>query len=364
MNEAIGSRVLIAGGIGGITSRGRYLPGLTSAELYEEQAQQFIATDSITEGRVGHTATLLEKGAVLVAGGDGAETDRPVASAELYDPETGTFHQMANMSVARVGHTATFLRNGLVLMAGGQDATFTNQRTAEVFDPKTGIFRVTGNMNDARTGHTATLLPNSEVLVAGGENGTTILSSAELYDLATGAFRPTGSMTTPRLFGTATLLRDGRVLIAGGGSIVANCMGCSIASAEVYDPTTGIFKAAESMRHPRRGHVAVLLRNGSVLLAGGIDDDLPSSQRFLSSAELFNPKSLTFSPTSSMTCPRFNLAASLLQDGAILVTGGFTGAFTITNTAELYYPDRGSFVGTGVMTQARAEHTSTSLMSK
>jgi hypothetical protein len=113
-------RVLFAGGIDNNTNAAGYHPGLSSAEVYEEQRQQFISTGSMNEGRVGHTATVLKSGAVLVAGGDGAETDHPVASAELYDPQTGVFHQTGSMSVARVAHTATLLGNGLVLVAGGQ----------------------------------------------------------------------------------------------------------------------------------------------------------------------------------------------------------------------------------------------------
>jgi hypothetical protein len=168
-------------------------------------------------------------------------------------------------------------------------------------------------MNDARTGQTATLLPNGKVLVAGGGNGTTILSTAELYDPTTGVFSPTGTMTTPRLFATATLVGDGRVLIAGGGSIVGNCSGCSVASAEIYDPASGTFSSVANMGYPRRGHIAILLPNGNVLVAGGIDDGLADPERFLSSAELFDPETLNFSPASSMTSPRFDHAANLLR---------------------------------------------------
>ena len=58
--------------------------------------------------------------------------------------------------------TATLLQNGQVLIAGGETAS------AELFNPSTGKFTATGSMTISRTGHTATLLPDGRVLIAGG----------------------------------------------------------------------------------------------------------------------------------------------------------------------------------------------------
>ena len=115
----------------------------------------------------------------------------------------------------------------------------------------------------SRFRHTATLLPNGQVLVAGGFNDDGVLASAELYDPATGLWTATGSMATPRVDHTATLLPNGKVLVAGGEGRRP------FASAELYDPATGLWTATGSMAPSATDHTATLLPNGQVLVAGG-----------------------------------------------------------------------------------------------
>ena len=109
--------------------------------------------------------------------------------------------------------TATLLPNGKVLLVG--DAS------AELYDPGNGVFTSAGPLVSPRQIHTATLLANGTVLIAGGAGGTGLglapsTALPEIYDPATNSFAPTGSMEIGRLWHTATLLRDGSVLVAGG----------------------------------------------------------------------------------------------------------------------------------------------------
>lgn len=162
----------------------------------------FVATGSMHDSRIGHTATLLKNGRVLVAGGLGLYRGDYyyLASAELYDPTSGTWSTTGSMNVGRSSHTATLLNNGKVLVAGGADENYSTLASAELYDPATGTWSTTGSMNIARFGHTANLLNNGQVLVVGGEGGLSgnylHLASAEL-----GTFMPsntfTGTLTMP-----------------------------------------------------------------------------------------------------------------------------------------------------------------------
>ena len=88
------------------------------------------------------------------------------------------------MNVGRYGHSATTLQDGRVLIAGGQGATGA-LASASVYDPSTGNWTDVANMNQARARHTATLLGSGKVLVAGGGAGDATLSSAEIFDPST-----------------------------------------------------------------------------------------------------------------------------------------------------------------------------------
>jgi hypothetical protein len=93
-----------------------------TADLYDPASETFTATENVTtDYRIGHTATLLSDGKVLLAGGCGCETGANLFSADayIYDPARGSFGNTGSMHANRWGHTATLLNDGRVLIAGG-----------------------------------------------------------------------------------------------------------------------------------------------------------------------------------------------------------------------------------------------------
>jgi hypothetical protein len=194
--------VLIAGG-----SNNPYFIGVQSgAQIYSPISGKFTATGSMNSRRAAHTATLLNSGQVLIAGGVD-NTGAVLVSAELFDPALGKFTVTGNMTTARGGHRATMLGSGKVLLTGGIDAAGTPVATAELYDPAIGTFAATGSMKVARFDHVAILLNDGTVLVAGGTGSSAALNSAEVYDAASGTFRSVGSMGHHRTLETGTLLK-------------------------------------------------------------------------------------------------------------------------------------------------------------
>jgi hypothetical protein len=206
-----------------------------------------------------------------------------------------------------------------------------------------------------RAAHTATLLPSGRVLVVGGctadsceldERGAT----SELFDPATSRFGPGPQLSAPRVGHVAALLPDGSVLVAGGWLPTG-----LTASAERYDPASGAFVPAGRMTTPRGSPIATRLADGRVLIAGGSGD-----RGVLRSAEVYDPRTGTFVPTGQLAVGRGAHAAVALRDGRVLVIGGSDGRHVLAST-ELYDPRFGRFQPGPRLVTARHKHAAVAL---
>jgi hypothetical protein len=291
------------------------------------------ATASMLEPRSGHSATLLPNGKVLIAGGMRRNQDF-YSSAELYDPVTGKFTATGSMAVATVGNAAVLLQSGKVLVLGGWVKGATTD-LAEIYDPASGNFSEAGHMTMQRGRAEVVLLEDGDVLITGGQehDGPGGISTAELYRAATGKFEAIAPMHFGRMAHTTTVLNDGRVLIAGGMSEKDG----AVRTAEIYDPSTKTFTVTGQMLTARIKHCSGRLPDGRVLLAGGSVDGGWTHQ--LASAEIFDPTTGTFSDAAPLSDARFKLpyAAATLPGGRLLFAGG-------SRTLDIYDPTTGKFL--------------------
>ncbi len=217
----------------------------------------------------------------------------------------------------------------------------------------------TGTMAVARVDFATAALHDGRILVAGGATvGGVPTTSAEIYDPATGRWTATGSMMATHVDPVATVLRDGRVLVAGGLSSFGSDA-TFLSSAEIYNPTTGTWSPTGSMDVPRILATIAPLPDGTVLVAAayerGLNGWFPSD-----SADVYDPATGTWKPTASMAVARAYGSATALPDGSVVVAGG-VGTGASLDSAEVYDPSSGAWSLTGAMIEARSQHVAVAL---
>ncbi|MEE2887596.1 MAG: kelch repeat-containing protein [Planctomycetota bacterium] len=213
-------------------------------------------------------------------------------------------------------------------------------------------------------------IPNSKgkFMLAGGGTGNILgangLKTTEIFDSRTNTVKPGPDMNMARALATFTQLKDGRVLLAGG----VDTVGDPTNTCEIYNPATNTFTSTGSMGSKRAGHAAALLNDGRVLVVAGtreLKDVAKAITGLLSSAEIYNPATGNWSGTGSIANAVLGPSLTTLTNGKVLVAGGarvntiFGIPLSVTslNTCQLYNPSSGSWSGTGSMRNDRAVHS-------
>jgi hypothetical protein len=274
---------------------------------------------------------------VLFAGGY-LDATSPAATrrAVLFQPSSNEFTEL-QMTAARIYYTLTPLSGSRALLAGGFDGDAV-LGSAEIFTESTQSFATTGSMGTARGRHAAAVLPDGRVLITGGlvpDNpapATIDSKTTEIFDPSSGTFTPGPDMSVARFNHSAIALDDGRVLVLGGNHL---------SSAELYDPASNTFSAAGAMNAVHGlGHQAVKLLDGKVLVLGGDQGTIQPS----AVAELFDPSTNQFTRIDDMTTTRMlHFAVVNQNDGKVLIGGGQNASGDLLASTEIYDPATETF---------------------
>ena len=244
--------------------------------------------------------------------------DLSLSTVEMYDPETDTWEGKANMPTVR-SNVSVSVVDGKIYAIGGV---------------KTKKYQVPRGF-----GHESKELP-----------------TVEMYDPATDTWTQKADMPTPRK--TKTCVVDGKIYAIGGWSTANEQL--QLETVEVYDPATDTWAKAQSMNHARCS-AAMSVVNGEIYAIGGIGwpPNRDQSYLYLSSVEVFNPKTNRWQERTEMPASKAWHTASVI-DGKIYVIGGYFQEgreFKTLSTIEIYDPATDLWTQEPEMLMGKSGHT-------
>jgi len=347
-------RLCVAGGAPG--------GSMNSTHIFDPATETWTKVTNMNQARWYPTVLTLANGRVLAASGTGA------SGIEIYDPGAGpggtwTLVAGASRTFPELYPSLHLLPSGEVFYSrcGWQGAATTDTRTAyltlALMGAPSGTWSPLGQQqfHDRQEGTAimqidATVTPpRTRVWVIGGgafgAPATRNPQSVETIDLTTtGAAAwdtPPRTMTYPRTNVNAVLLPDGTMFIVGGqraGKWAADPQ--PVLEAEIFDPVSGTFTVTSAMSFPRQYHsVAVLLPDGRVLCAGGIDPT--QAERDQRQMEVFSPGYLDAGLRPAITGAPSNAAYGAVVTVATTTPSQVASVVLIRPNAVTHHTDAG-----------------------
>jgi hypothetical protein len=331
-----------------------------------------------------HTATKLQDGTVLITGGYGMETwsvatiqtastpqQTDLKTSFIFDPKANAFAQTGSLNAIREQHYAILQSDGSVLVAGGLDQSQNagagqTLDSAELYSPLTGQFAtITStlspgtslpNMLGPRMAGGAMALPSGGAVFAGGlavltaaqagqPAGTAtqayLMGGAECYDPLQQGFSPVyGTMQTmlgqpanDRYAQTLDLTSAGGVMLGGWGAAPGSTSYGMVNDIEVLDTVALVWTTVATLKEARMHHASAVLLDttktpatpgANVVIIGGFNLSSTGAMSTLGDAEYYDGKAMV-TEQYQMAQQRNSAVATPLQDGRVLVTGGFQG---------------------------------------
>ena len=167
----------------------------------------------------------------------------------------------------------------------------------------------------------------------------------------------TDALALARFEHIAVLLSNGDVMVAGGQTGDPLSVEVTTATTEIY--SGGVWAASGPMAGDRAIAAAATLANGNVLVTGGLSQAADGAQTILGTSEIYDVASGMWSATGSLTDARSGHTATAVGDGTVIVAGGYNNSGAHYDSAELY--SAGNFTPAGTINTARFDHIGVTL---
>jgi hypothetical protein len=290
---------------------------------------------TMQQPRTHHAAVSLPNGDLMLVGGGetgwrpGTPLVAPLRSVEILAGSSLLFQEVDSttswMFNKRIGHSATLLPSGNVLVAGGALTPNSIAENVEVYNPKTKSFTRDG-LRFARAFHGAVLRDGKVALIGGETRQGELLQPGELYGGGTSALL--AGLNTRRINHATLRLADGTLMVCGGYGQEGNVL----ATIELLRPNASQWEISQtSLLEPRAHHTATLLPDGRVLIVGGLNA-LDNASDLM---EVYVPKLDTILDSANINVGRWNHTTTVLRDGRVLIVGGFASTRTGSPTRSV-----------------------------
>ncbi len=259
--------------------------------------------------RTRHKAVLEKNGKVLIVGGERRLASMvPVDEVEWFDPATNEYKVINGVMLPRREPAVAAVKaNELIVVAGGTDGTAMANEVVYFKWDSTGFKReVLASpprlaMPGRRAASAATLREGLDLLVLGGYSDpdpakVTPIATSEIVGTSTTMVTPGPQVGSSGTAGRGDIcsvqLNDGTVLAIGGLTVdAAGAPGRSDGSTTIIRSTgAGAAAASEgpALSVPRYLHTCTLLSDGSVLVLGGLNEQI-TSHDILQDAWIYQP---------------------------------------------------------------------------
>lgn len=274
-------------------------------------------------------------------------------------------------SSMRYEHAVAAMPDGRILILGGQPdrQAYNPLLTTDLYNPASDNFSRGPDLTLQRRQPEAIAIDAERILVTGGEQDyQTSRNTAEILNLTTGSNTASANTMSAlrinhKMLKLSTGPNTGKILVMGGFNGPAPYglpQWLATKSVDLFNPASNTFSASSASMNSARGlFTATTLNDGRILIVGGYQPDPGIGT--LASAEIYDPVAGTFSYTGAMTVARYGHTATLLSNGKVLIVGGDRNADT-HSSAEIYDPASGSFsMLVSTLTVTRIHHAAASL---